>query len=246
MGDELGLRNHYDFADDPEHADDNRWVHRPPMPWSLVDRRHDPNALEHRVWHGLRHAIAVRASLPSMDASVETEVMDPVNPAVLVFVRRFPTQTLVGVYNVTPDPQKLPRWVIPLGNWATDALNGGTPLTDGDLTLRGLPGPLAGAGGLSPVSDLRGEAIDVIRATLTSLEVTWRESGPGLFSVTLPGTHKLSTECALEVGEYAVGVRAFVARRPDENQRQFTPGCWSATCVRTASRSAWTPSATST
>ncbi len=43
------------------------------------------------------------------------------------------------------------------------------------------------------------------------------ESAPGLFSVTLPGNHKLSTECALEVGEYAVGVRAFVARRPDEN-----------------------------
>ena len=69
------------------------------------------------------------------------------------------------------------------------------------------------------MSDLRGEVVDVIRATLTDLEVTWRESGPGLFSVTLPGTHKLSTECALEVGEYAVGIRAFVARRPDENQR---------------------------
>ena len=29
MGDELALRNYYDFADEPEHADDNRWVHRP-------------------------------------------------------------------------------------------------------------------------------------------------------------------------------------------------------------------------
>ena len=59
--------------------------------------------MEHRVWHGLRHAIAVRAALPSMDASVETEILDPVNPAVLVFIRRFPTQTMVGLYNVTPD-----------------------------------------------------------------------------------------------------------------------------------------------
>ena len=25
--------------------------------------------------------------------------------------------------------------MIPLGNWATDALNGGSPLTDGELTL---------------------------------------------------------------------------------------------------------------
>ena len=135
MGDELGLRNYYDFADDPQHADDNRWVHRPPMPWPVVERRHDPDTLEHRIWHGMRHAIAVRAALPSMDASVESEVLDPVNPAVLVLVRRFPTQTLVGVYNVTPEPQRLPRWVLPLGNWATDALNGGSPLTDAELTL---------------------------------------------------------------------------------------------------------------
>jgi len=33
----------------------------------------------------------------------------------------------------------------------------------------------------------------------------------------LPGTRKLSTECALEVGTYGLGVRAFVARRPDED-----------------------------
>ena len=89
--------------------------------------------VEHRVWHGLRHAIAVRAALPSLDASVETEILDPVNPAVLVFLRRFPSQTMVGVYNVTPDPQTLPRWVIPLGNWAWDALTDETPLTDGPL-----------------------------------------------------------------------------------------------------------------
>ena len=34
----------------------------------------------------------------------------------------------------------------------------------------------------------------------------------------LPGTHKLVTECALEVGRHRLGVRAFVARRPEENE----------------------------
>lgn len=38
-----------------------------------------------------------------------------------------------------------------------------------------------------------------------------------MFAVTLPGTHKLTTECALDVGMHAVSVRAFVARNPDEN-----------------------------
>ena len=135
MGDELGLRNDYSFADDPEHADDNRWVHRPQMPWEVAARRHEPNTLEHRVWHGLRHAIAIRSSLPALDAAVETEIADPVNPAVLVFVRRAPTQTLVEVYNVTAVEQSLPRWVVPVGNWAWDALTEQTPLTDGPLTL---------------------------------------------------------------------------------------------------------------
>jgi amylosucrase len=135
MGDELALRNDHSFADDPEHADDNRWVHRPAMPWETAARRHEPNTLEHRVWHGLRHAVAIRSSLPALDASVETEIADPVNPAVLVFVRRAPTQTLVEVFNMTPVEQALPRWVIPVGNWAWDALTEQTPLTDGPLVL---------------------------------------------------------------------------------------------------------------
>ena len=137
MGDELGLRNYYDFVDEPDHADDNRWVHRPPMPWDLADRRHIEGSVEHRIWHRLRHVITVRSSLPSLDASVESEILDPVNPAVLVFLRRFSSQTMVGVYNMTTESQRLPRWVVPLGNWAWDALTDETPLTDGPLTLDG-------------------------------------------------------------------------------------------------------------
>ncbi len=137
MGDELALLNNYDFVEDPDHADDNRWVHRPPLPWDVVDRRHRDGTVEHRIWHGLRHVITVRSSLPSLDASVESEILDPVNPAVLVLLRRYQTQTMVGVYNITTESQKLPRWVIPLGNWAWDALTEETPLTDGPLTLDG-------------------------------------------------------------------------------------------------------------
>ncbi len=57
-----------------------------------------------------------------------------------------------------------------------------------------------------------------VRAALGDLELAWSETRPGVFAVTLPGTAKLSTACALEVGQHGVSVRAFVARRPDENQ----------------------------
>jgi hypothetical protein len=67
------------------------------------------------------------------------------------------------------------------------------------------------------VSGLRDRAISEIRTELSELDLEWAESAPGLFSVSLPGTHKLVTECALLVAKYGMNVRAFVARNPDEN-----------------------------
>ncbi len=135
MGDELALRNDDDFGRDPAHAADNRWIHRPRMDWAVAERRHVEGTLEHRIWHAIRDTVSVRAGLPSLDAAVESEIADPVNPAVLVVVRRHPVQTLVGVYNVSPEQQALPRWVVPVGNWATDALTGEQPMDDDALSL---------------------------------------------------------------------------------------------------------------
>ena len=67
------------------------------------------------------------------------------------------------------------------------------------------------------MSEPRDRAISETRAELGELDLDWSEAAPGLFSVRLPGTRKLVTECALEVGQHAMQVRAFVARNPDEN-----------------------------
>ena len=63
------------------------------------------------------------------------------------------------------------------------------------------------------MSDSRGRAIAEIRSALAELDLESTETAEGLFSVRLPGTAKLITECALEVGRHGVSVRAFVARR---------------------------------
>ena len=67
------------------------------------------------------------------------------------------------------------------------------------------------------MNELRDLAINEVRAELSALDLTWSETAVGLFTVSLPGTRKLITECALEVGQHAMQVRAFVARNPDEN-----------------------------
>jgi amylosucrase len=124
MGDELALLNDYSFADDPEHADDNRWVHRPRMPWDVAERRHVEGTIEHRVWYALHDAISVRGGLVAMHGSVEAEPLEPVNPGIFGMLRRHPAQTVVGLFNVTEHEQWWPRWAVPLDGDLQDALTG--------------------------------------------------------------------------------------------------------------------------
>ena len=126
-GDELALRNDASWEQVEEQRADNRWVHRPHLPWDVAERRHEQGSLEHRVWKALRHAAAVRAELPAMHASVEAELLDPVNPAVLAWVRRAPAQTLVALHNMSPEPQLWPRDAVPLPDPLRDALSGVAP-----------------------------------------------------------------------------------------------------------------------
>ncbi len=127
MGDELALRNDEAWAEEPIQADDNRWVHRPFLPDDAVQRRHVEGTLEHRVWSTLRAAVAVRAGLPAMHASFEAELLDPVNPSVVAFVRRSSAQTLAALHNMSPEPQLWPREAVPLPDPLHDALSGTSP-----------------------------------------------------------------------------------------------------------------------
>jgi amylosucrase len=126
MGDELALLNDGSWARLDEQAADNRWVHRPRMPWDVAERRTVDGTVEHRVWAALRHAAQVRAGLPSLHASVEAELLEPVNPSVLAWVRRAPSQTLVALHNMSPEPQLWPREAVPLPDPLWDALSGTT------------------------------------------------------------------------------------------------------------------------
>lgn len=64
----------------------------------------------------------------------------------------------------------------------------------------------------------RDRARQVVADCLAELELDSRET-PDSVSVTLPGTRKLQTECALVFGAQALEVRAFVVRNPDENHQ---------------------------
>lgn len=60
----------------------------------------------------------------------------------------------------------------------------------------------------------------VVRDHLAADEIEYDEVEPGVFSLSLPGEKKLQTAVRLDLGEHALGVHAFVCRRPDENHER--------------------------
>jgi hypothetical protein len=63
-------------------------------------------------------------------------------------------------------------------------------------------------------------AADTIRGYLAENDLEFEEVGDGVFSFELPGEKKLKTAVRLDVGGHALGVHAFVCRRPDENHER--------------------------
>lgn len=99
MGDEVGLLNDPDWADEPGHEGDNRWAHRPRMPWPVDE---DDELLER-----VRRLVRARAGTPHLHASTGTVVLDPHDTGVLLTLRDHPRGPMVGAYNVTATE----RWV---------------------------------------------------------------------------------------------------------------------------------------
>ncbi len=126
MGDEIGLPNDQMWASEPGHADDNRWVHRPRMPWGRAEARRYPGTVSARMFSGLTHLIKVRKSAPFLDASVPAQVLELSDPGVLPVLRRHPLGSFLALYNVTPEWRPWPSWRLGgLGLWdSVDLLSG--------------------------------------------------------------------------------------------------------------------------
>ena len=108
MGDEIGLRNDYRFDRDPDHAGDNRWMHRPKMDWRAAERRHLEDTVEGRIFHGLHRLVRARRRTPHLHASYTTDVLDAGPPHLFVFSRPHPLGTLLAVLNFSEHGQTLP------------------------------------------------------------------------------------------------------------------------------------------
>jgi amylosucrase len=90
MGDELAMPNDPGWAEDPEHAHDNRWMHRPRMDWARAARRSDPSSVEGRAFTALQGLARARQELLALRSGGTTEILPTGNRSVLAYRRAHP------------------------------------------------------------------------------------------------------------------------------------------------------------
>lgn len=135
LGDELAQENDYGFRDDPGHAADARWVHRPAFPWAHLDAPASTPA--GRVRDGLAALIALRKTTEAFrDGDVAVVELD--NPHVVAY-RRVPGPSgRVIVANFTATPQMIgdsPLFAALEGTRVTDDLSGRIVSQSGRLVV---------------------------------------------------------------------------------------------------------------
>ncbi len=106
LGDELGALNDYAYHANPAEAGDSRWVHRPRFDWAQAERRHDPSALEGRIFGGLHRLVEARTICPAF-AGGAMEVVDVRNPHVFAYVRQGAGARVLALHNVTEREQPI-------------------------------------------------------------------------------------------------------------------------------------------
>jgi amylosucrase len=142
MGDEIGLRNDEGYRDRPEHAGDNRWLHRPTMDWTAAERRRVPATPEARIFEDLCRLSGARRAAPQFHAANPLEVLELGDPALFGFVRTHPEGPLVAIHNFADAPRSVDEGRLPgpMSGAHVDLLDRTWSPTDGavDIPARGV------------------------------------------------------------------------------------------------------------
>jgi amylosucrase len=109
MGDEIGLLNDARYRDEPELANDSRWLHRPRMDWQKAAQRHDEQSMPGRIFQGLCRLVAARQRLELLHAEAAAYAVWSHNDQVLGLLRDSPRGRLLVLANFTEQSQLVPR-----------------------------------------------------------------------------------------------------------------------------------------
>jgi amylosucrase len=110
MGDEIGLLNDHSYVENPDLANDSRWIHRPFMDWEQADRRSDGHSINGRIFQGICSLAAARKRTFQLHAKAHTYPVWTHNDSVFGMIRESARGRLLVLANFTEHTQVVPRY----------------------------------------------------------------------------------------------------------------------------------------
>lgn len=128
-GDEVGALNDNHYKEDPEKAEDSRYIHRGQFDWKLTEKIQQEGTVQNRIFYGLRRMEEIRMEHEVFSSDALARTMDMEDDSILGILRTGETEEMLGVYNFSDAPKK-----VSLQETWTDLLNDET--YDTELLLK--------------------------------------------------------------------------------------------------------------
>ena len=106
-GDEVGRLNDDTYHDDPDKAEDSRYIHRGAFPWKVAARRTDPSTVEGALFITIRKMEQLRASRRVFNADADMRVLETGSTEVLGICREYEGEKLLAYFNFGSEPHSV-------------------------------------------------------------------------------------------------------------------------------------------
>lgn len=98
-GDEIGQVNDYTYKENPDKAEDSRYIHRGRFKWKLAEKRNDSKSVEGKIFTALKQLEHIRKREAVFEASANVYTYDVHNGAVLCIMREKDDEIFFGIFN---------------------------------------------------------------------------------------------------------------------------------------------------
>lgn len=98
-GDEIGQVNDYTYKEDPDKAEDSRYIHRGAMKWDLAGNVMDMDTVEGKIFQGLDKLEKIRKTEKVFVSNADTWTIETWDKSVLCIGRYFEGHKIIGLFN---------------------------------------------------------------------------------------------------------------------------------------------------
>ena len=98
-GDEVAQLNDYSYKEDPEKADDSRYIHRGAFDWEAAKKIHDAGSYQQKVFDALGVLERIRSNEKAFVEDADTWTLDTWEKEVLAIGRYFDGDKIIGLFN---------------------------------------------------------------------------------------------------------------------------------------------------